>query len=105
MAGGDPAGSLSHVFQVRDPVNVRWSMLYTSYCCCFVTSGLSLCVYVTVTQLLCYYPPTCSLCQKPLSMKDVLIDCAGFNHVRFFFIIIQLTLLKRFLTKLRPIQF
>ncbi len=44
-------------------------------------------------------PPTCSLCQIPLSIKHVLLDCANFNSVRTFFI--QLTLLKRFLTELK----
>ncbi len=40
-------------------------------------------------------PPTCSLCQNPLSMKHVLLDCAGLNPVRN---LMRLTLLKRFLT-------
>ncbi len=25
-------------------------------------------------------PPTCSLCRIPLSIKHVLLDCAGFNY-------------------------
>ncbi len=58
-------------------------MLYTNP----NTVVVLLLVLVTLCVSYCsgYYPPRCSLCQKPLSMKDVLIDCAGFNPVRELF--------------------